>query len=763
MRSLVSLLFVLYTCWMGAQSLTIPQIMQGEDFVGYLPENLQVMPNDVAVFTWKQKEDAERSYYKIVHDQPLKLNDREKLSYPLWGYEWNTDKTIAAYAYQGNLFIWDVNFDSPRPVIVNSEQIHNVGWAGESIYFTQGKNLFQYHSKKGTITQLTNFAASKEPYDKMPDYLEKQQEQLFEFIKPMATDETTFSLLPKPIYISDRSVRGLKLDPAGEYVTYTLVNEAGVEYTEVTHHITANGYTQQTKARPKVGRPEDINSFFVYSVVDQTEKWFDFSKLTNLDQIPFYYGEYLNGHEYYQNKGMVFHGPYYNPSGKIAVLEIKSLDNKHRWLVELDLKKATYREIEYQHDEAWIGGPGISGWNDVPGNVGWLNDELLYFQSEESDYSHLYTYNFREDYKQQITEGKFEIHATFPSPAEDQLIVVANKLHPGNKEVYQLNVSKKKLTEVFTKDGRFEPVFTKDGKTCYYLYSYKNKPTELFKKPLGEKGGTVQLTVSTTKEFNSYSWHEPEVVQFMSVDAIYDVYARVYKPEESKKNGAGIIFVHGAGYLQNAHNYWSLYYREYMFHNLLRDQGYTVLDIDYRASEGYGRYWRTAIYRSMGGKDLLDQLAGRDYLIDELGIDENRIGIYGGSYGGFITLMALLKEPGKFACGAALRSVTDWAHYNHEYTSNILNTPQEDSVAFDRSSPINFAENLEDPLIMLHGMVDDNVQFQDVVRLSQRFIELGKQDWEMAIYPVEAHGFRTASSWTDEYTRIYKLFEKHLK
>ncbi len=200
-----------------------------------------------------------------------------------------------------------------------------------------------------------------------------------------------------------------------------------------------------------------------------------------------------------------------------------------------------------------------------------------------------------------------------------------------------------------------------------------------------------------------------------------------------------------------------------MFHNFLRDQGYTVLDIDYRASEGYGRYWRTAIYRHMGGKDLLDQMAGRDYLIEELGIDADRIGIYGGSYGGFITLMALLTEPGNFACGAALRSVTDWAHYNHEYTSNILNTPEEDSVAFYHSSPINFAENLEDPLIMLHGMVDDNVQFQDVVRLSQRFIELGKEDWEMAVYPVEPHGFKTASSWTDEYTRIYKLFETHLK
>jgi dipeptidyl aminopeptidase/acylaminoacyl peptidase len=164
----------------------------------------------------------------------------------------------------------------------------------------------------------------------------------------------------------------------------------------------------------------------------------------------------------------------------------------------------------------------------------------------------------------------------------------------------------------------------------------------------------------------------------------------------------------------------------------------------------------------MGGKDLSDQVDGRQLLIDSLGIDPNRIGMYGGSYGGFITIMALLTEPGKFKCGAAIRSVSDWSHYNHEYSSNILNYPASDPEAYKKSSPIYFADNLEDRLLMLHGMVDDNVQFQDVVRLSQRFIELGKDNWEMAIYPVEAHGFRKTSSWSDEYRRIYTLFYQEL-
>ena len=124
--------------------------------------------------------------------------------------------------------------------------------------------------------------------------------------------------------------------------------------------------------------------------------------------------------------------------------------------------------------------------------------------------------------------------------------------------------------------------------------------------------------------------------------------------------------------------------------------------------------------------------------------------------------MAMFKYPDVFKSGAALRAVTDWAHYNHPYTSNILNTPQTDSLAYYRSSPIYYAEGLQGRLLICHGMVDVNVQFQDVVRLSQRLIELGKNNWELAVYPMEGHAFKEASSWTDEYKRIFKLFEETL-
>jgi len=148
-----------------------------------------------------------------------------------------------------------------------------------------------------------------------------------------------------------------------------------------------------------------------------------------------------------------------------------------------------------------------------------------------------------------------------------------------------------------TKDGAHEVILSPDESTLLVRYSYKNKPWELYLADNKKNTSLSQITFSTTDSFKAYPWREPEVITFKAQDGT-TVYARLYQPKTENKNKAAVLFVHGAGYLQNAHNYWSKYLREYMFHNLLADLGYTVLDIDYRASEGYGRDFRTGIYRN---------------------------------------------------------------------------------------------------------------------------------------------------------------------
>jgi dipeptidyl aminopeptidase/acylaminoacyl peptidase len=161
----------------------------------------------------------------------------------------------------------------------------------------------------------------------------------------------------------------------------------------------------------------------------------------------------------------------------------------------------------------------------------------------------------------------------------------------------------------------------------------------------------------------------------------------------------------------------------------------------------------------MGKPELEDYLDGVNWLVSEHNADPTRIGIYGGSYGGFMTFMALFNAPEVFKAGAALRPVTDWRHYNHSYTSRILNTPLVDPEAHRRSSPIEFTQNFRGHLLISHGMLDDNVFYKDAVRLAQRLIEQEKTNWELASYPLEAHGYIYPDSWLDQYRRILELFE----
>src|SRR5438876_1140638 len=387
--------------------------------------------------------------------------------------------------------------------------------------------------------------------------------------------------------------------------------------------------------------------------------------------------------------------------------------------------------------------------------------ETVYYGSEETGYAHLYTVPAAGGAPRALTRGAWEVQQVALAPDGKTFYLHTNEGDFAQVHYYALDVASGRKIQLTSAEGRQDAVVSPDGKLLAVLHSRANHPPELYFQADQPGSPMRNVTESTTSEWRSGGWISPEIVMIPARDGAR-VPGRLYRPTATPANHAAVLFVHGAGYLQNVHKWWSSYYREYMFNQLLASKGYAVLDLDYRGSAGQGRDWRTAIYRHMGGKDLDDQVDGARWLVQHLGVDSTKIGIYGGSYGGFITLMAMFTQPHVFAAGAALRPVTDWAHYNHPYTARILNEPQDDSVAYRQSSPIYFAEGLQGRLLICHGMVDDNVHFQDTARLTQRLIELKKENWDVALYPVERHGFTRNDSWTDEYRRILKLFEETL-
>jgi dipeptidyl aminopeptidase/acylaminoacyl peptidase len=446
----------------------------------------------------------------------------------------------------------------------------------------------------------------------------------------------------------------------------------------------------------------------------------------------------------------------WSDDGSRAALLARSADNKDRWVMTLDPETGRTRVVAHTHDEAWTGGPGAF-------TLGWLPDNrTVYFISERDGYAHLYAAAVDGGEPRQLTSGQFEVSDVRLSNDKTKFYFTSSEGGPFERHLYSMPVGGGPRTRLTTMAGNNIAEISPDESALAFVHSYSNRPWELYLTELAPGAQARQVTTSPTPEFFTYNWIDPPIVNFRARDGA-TVHARLYKPANWRRGGPAVLFVHGAGYLQNVHKWWSNYYREYMFHHLLMERGYVVLDIDYRGSAGYGRDWRTGIYRHMGGKDLTDHVDGVQYLVREHGVDPKRVGIYGGSYGGFITFMAMFTTPDVFAAGAALRPVTDWAHYNHPYTSNILNLPQKDQEAYKRSSPIYHAEGLKGALLICHGMVDVNVHFQDSVRLVQRLIELRKENWELAVYPVEDHAFERETSWADEYKRVLKLFTEHLR
>jgi dipeptidyl aminopeptidase/acylaminoacyl peptidase len=587
-----------------------------------------------------------------------------------------------------------------------------------------------------TVEQLTEIRAAGSPPlpstvkgTESQEYLKKEERGLLGIVEERAKRREEREAQRKkenprePWTLPARhTVQQMMLSPDGGAVIATIV-EAGEKNkrTIVPNYVTESAYAEDIPARDKVGDAPGASKLAVFDRVTGKQRWVDFK--ANLSM------------------------PTCNEAGSHCVLRARSADNKDVWLLALDWKEAKVRELAKVHDDAWVRVPGFGL------TSGWLADGRYFYLSEQSGYAHVYTISPNGGEAKQLTSGSWEVREVRLSDDKRVFYLASAEAGAAETQVYAMSIDGGTRKRITTQPGEHNVTVAPDGSLAD-VYGYANKPPELFV-------NGKQATQSPATDFASYPWIDPPIVEIPARDGV-KVPARMYKPANFKKGGPLVVFVHGAGYLQNAHKFWSSYAREYMFHHLLMDRGYTVLDVDYRGSAGYGRDWRTAVYRHMGGKDLDDQVDAVKWAVANHGVDPKRVGLYGGSYGGFITLMALFTQPDVFAAGAALRPVTDWAHYNQGYTSNILNLPQKDQEAYKRSSPIYHAAGLKGALLICHGMVDVNVHYQDSVRLVQKLIELRKENWEFASYPVEDHGFVQPTSWADEYKRILKLFETNL-
>ncbi len=703
----------------------------------------------------------------------------------------NATGSHKAYLFEGNVFVKQLSNGKVKQLTRTSALERDVMFlTNGNIAYRVGNSFFEHSISRNQIKELATLKMTLDPADEKADtYISQEQHKLIDYIaltkrnrdlriqasdKLKARNHTITE--SEFVFSKDKSLVHASLSPAGDKLLISLTDKTDRASSDIMpNYIADDGHikAQQVRARVADNRKYkeelillDLSSGQQFPLSYETLPGFDEDVLAevrkeNYKRAGKHYSSKKsprNIHIIQSEQPIVWH-----ENGEQLAIMLEAWDNKDRWLATVNFNENKLVNQHRLHDEAWI--------NWTFNEFGWLNDSnRLYYLSEESGYSHLYVKSLHSKARK-LTSGKFEVSDLTLSQDEQSIYFRANKKHPGIYEVYKVGVEKNEqgdsdnITALTDLGGNNTYALSPDESKLLIEHSTITMPPELYLQELSENATATRLTHTVTDAFLNLPWVAPQIVAIASSNQAEPIYSKVYLPENfdltTKKNRA-VMFSHGAGYLQNSHLGWSGYFREYMFHSMLVQQGYVVIDMDYRASKGYGRDWRTAIYRHMGKPEVEDMRDGVNWLVENVNVDRERIGTYGGSYGGFLTLMSMFTEPDLFQSGSALRLVSDWAYYNHGYTSNILNTPADDAIAYERSSPIYFAEGLEKPLLINAPMVDDNVFFQDTVRLVQRLIELEKQDFETAIYPVEPHGFVQPSSWLNEYRRIYKLFENTL-
>lgn len=759
-------------------TLTLDQAMSHPDWIGPPVEQAWwALDGGQAYYTLKREGSPVRDTWRIGVDGSgnARVPDEELSGIDGANVVYDTTRSRAAFVRNGDVFIRDLRNGNLQQVTRGGASSNDLRFAADGgLMWREGNDWRHWDARSGLHSQVLQLKAEKDPA--APPKEDSLREMQLRLIATLAREKADRDALRErdeelraadprragaPVFLGDDvQLSGSALSPALAHalvVTEPKNAERG-QRGAMPRYVTESGYEDTEEVRTRVGRTAPVaQTLHLVDLSTNTVEVLDFDGLPGIASDPLADLRAAAGKNALDgNRPVRVIGMRYSDDGQRAAVMLRSVDNKDRWIAEVDFANTRLLPLHRLSDEAWI------NWNF--NGFGWLPDNrTLWFQSEESGHGHLYTLQ-RGGRAQALTSGRWEATEPVLAPDGQRFYFLCNRAWPGKWEVCARDVGRGEVREV-TDAGHVDGfALSPQGDRLLLRVSSSHMPPQLALTPVGE-GELRQLTDTRTAQYREYQWLEPQVVQVPSNHGAEPIWAKLYLPRDMDpdKTYPIALFVHGAGYLQNVHAGWPVYFREQMFNQLLTENGYVVLDMDFRASSGYGRDWRTAIYRQMGHPELEDYLDGIDWLVANHQGDRDRVGIYGGSYGGFMAFMALFRAPDAFHAGAALRPVTDWAMYNHPYTSNILNTPELDPEAYERSSPIEYAQNLRGHLLISHGMIDDNVFYQDSIRLVQRLIELKKHNWELASYPLERHAYQHPESWYDQYRRIYELFERALK
>jgi dipeptidyl aminopeptidase/acylaminoacyl peptidase len=714
MRLALSLLA--FATLLPAESWTLDHVFTRPFIWGTTPSQIAWAKHaHVVGFLWNAKGETFKDLYVYNADTKklVRLTDLEGLKDPINETEAEKDEHRKNYL--------------PPPAGLNSFDLSE---DGTKAVFSYRGDLFLVHTSGGAILRITKTKTAETNPQFSPDGTKiafTQTGQIY------ALNTNGGALEQRTDVHAPASLTSFRWSPDGKYFSYTVQPSPG--RTMPLPNYSGEFVIAPTFPRTVAGdTPAAPQQYVVESSGDNPARLLD------------------------AGRGIGFRPPQWSEDSKYLVLVSEAANYKSEDIRIIDVNTGKSKVVFHQNDDRWIEASDV-GWDP--------SSKHIWFTSDRSGFQHLYAVSLDGGDLKQITKGDWEVHndpfSHSPQWIGDYLYYSSTMQSTTERQFYRTKADGSTAPErLSAHEGLNIGWLSEDGKERALLEADMKNPFDLYVN--GER-----VTKSPLPEFYQTKWAESRFFTYPSPEDHKPVSARLllppgYNPDDPNQTPrAAVIYIHGSGYATSVLKQWGSYQElRFVFNNYLAQEGYPVLEMDYRGSTNYGRDWRSGVYLNMGGPDLEDVLGGVEYLRNLKNIDMSRLGIWGWSYGGFMTAMAMFRAPDVFKAGAAFSGVYDWANYNANYTDERLTSPAENPEAYHRSSPIYFSNQLRNHLLILHGIVDNNVLFQDAVQLSEKLIHEGKQ-FEESFYPEESHAYIREESLKDAFGRTAMFFDRYLK
>ncbi|MFZ5788003.1 MAG: DPP IV N-terminal domain-containing protein, partial [Acidobacteriota bacterium] len=421
-------------------------------------------------------------------------------------------------------------------------------------------------------------------------------------------------------------------------------------------------------------------------------------------------------------------------------------------LVRHDLDRDASTTLLVDEDPAWI---------NLHDDLRFLGDGSFLWSSEKTGFRHLFLHDARGKHVRQLTSGSWEVLSLEAVDEKAGVATfVANEASALGRGVYRVGLDGKGFARVTHGAGVHRATVSPDGRWAVDSYSELTRPPLV---RLVAAGGTIARVIAANEhpEIEKYRTSKPELVRIPGPHGreLMGVVTRPLDVQPGTRYPV-VVYVYAGPHSQSVQNGWPG--RSGLIAQVLAARGFVTFAMDGRGTAGRGRDFERALLRRFGKVELEDQLAGIAWLKKQKYVDPQRIGIWGGSYGGFMTIYAMANAPGVFRSGVAIASVTDWRLYDSIYTERYLKLPADNPGGYEDSSPVHQAARLGGRLLLVHGTADDNVHWHNTLMMADQLVRAGK-DYELQLYAGATHRSYRPDQRADEYRRMLDFFERTLK